>query len=72
MHEFAVRNVWEHEHYKVLDVDVNQARYFGMPWKRLSEYERRKFENVLFLKAHEQQHKLKILYTDKGRRIGET
>lgn len=45
---------------KAFVVDTKKAKYQGRPWKQLSTFDKRKFENlIVIINSHE---KLKVLY----------
>lgn len=48
-HHFAATHVRTKGGVKVIEIDTKRARYFEMPWQRLSGYGRRKFENLMVL-----------------------
>lgn len=50
------RNGW-----KVIEVDMKKTRYFSTPWIDLSEWQKRKYENFLFL-SNQERSRIKFLY----------
>lgn len=52
---------------KVLEVDVSKSKYFDTPWKELSEFQKKKFENAIYLENTEGTPI--IIFSDNGRRM---
>lgn len=44
----------------LLHIDIDQAKYFGVPLRQLGAYGRRKFENVLVIKFDRE--RLRLIY----------
>ncbi len=47
--------------FKVIEVDVNLAKYQGIVWKELSEFQKRKYENYLVL-SNNTKEPIKFIY----------
>ena len=47
---FAISHEHESQGRKVLTVDTKKAEYQSKKWQDLSNYQKRKFENLVFLK----------------------
>lgn len=54
--------------FRVLEVDTKKAVYKGHPYRRLSDFERRKFENLLVIKHS--QDRLIMLYDGERKLLG--
>ena len=52
------------ENLRVLEIKMNEANYQGIPWNKCSEFQKRKFENFVFLSNNRQgmEYKIKIVY----------
>lgn len=51
-----MRNGW-----KVIEVDMKKSKYFSIPWIQLSEWQKRKYENFLYL-SNQERNKIKFIY----------
>lgn len=60
IHEYALTHVRNKNGFKVVSVDTNKAKLFGIPWKALGDFGKRKFENLLVLS--DEKNRLKIRY----------
>lgn len=49
--------------YKVIEVDINKAKYHSTPWVDCSEFQKRKYENFQYLKNQERS-RIKFLYNE--------
>lgn len=58
--EFGIVNERDSGEFRVLSIDTEVAKYQGHPWKTLSEFQRRKFENLLIINRPKQ--RLKFIY----------
>ena len=47
--------------FKILEVDTHQCTYQGRKWRNLDSFEKRKFENILFIEEGAEQP-IKIKY----------
>lgn len=47
--------------YKVIEVDMKKSKYHGTSWIDLSEWQKRKYENFLFL-SNQERNKIKFIY----------
>jgi len=47
--------------YKIIEVDMKKSKYHSIPWIHLSEWQKRKFENYLYLKNQERS-RIKFIY----------
>jgi len=67
-HDLGIRHIRPgRDTMKIVEIDVNKARYFGRPWKLLGDFDKRKFENVVFLKETDLTlGETKIMYFDGG------
>lgn len=48
---------------KVLEVDTDRVKFQGKPWSALANFQKRKFENFLFLNDSDSKLQKKIIYT---------
>jgi hypothetical protein len=46
---------------KVIEVDMKKAKHHGIPWIHCSEFQKRKYENFLFL-ANQERNRIKFIY----------
>ena len=51
-----MRNGW-----KVIEVDMKKSKYHQIPWVELSEWQKRKYENFLYL-SNQERNKIKFIY----------
>lgn len=51
-----IRDGW-----KVIEVDMNKSKYHSIPWIYLSEFQKRKYENFLYL-SNQERSKIKFIY----------
>ena len=47
---------------KVIEVNTKVAVYQGLKWKDLSEYQKKKYENLVFLKNSDRTIHTKVIY----------
>ncbi len=59
-HTLATTHVRTADGFKVFEVDTKKSTYFGISWKDLGAYGRKKFENLVILKNSED--RIKVLY----------
>lgn len=57
---FAIIRTYQEPNRKVVVVNTKDAIYKNKPWGKLNRYERRKFDNLVFLS--EPTAKLKVFY----------
>jgi hypothetical protein len=60
MHNNEV-NIFMRDGYKVIEVDMKKTKYFSIPWVDLSEWQKRKYENFLYL-SNQERSKIKFIY----------
>lgn len=58
MKEYQVQ---QREKTKVIEVNTKVAKYQGIPWGECSEYQKRKYENFVFL-ANNNRDKIAFIY----------
>lgn len=46
---------------KVIEVSMMKAKYQGIPWVECSEFQKRKYENFLFL-SNQERNRIKFIY----------
>jgi len=49
--------------YKVIEVDMKKSKYQHIPWIDLSEFQKRKYENYLYL-ANQERSRIKFIYNE--------
>ena len=54
-------NVIHRNGIKVIEVDMKKAKYHSIPWVDCSEFQKRKYENFLFL-ANQERNRIKFIY----------
>lgn len=59
-HNLKVTKLRDTNGYTVVEVDTSTAHYFGINWKSLGSYGKRKFETLIMLSNAPQ--RVKILY----------
>lgn len=42
-------NIYNRDEFRVIEVTTAKAKYQGIEWKNCSEYQKKKYENLLFL-----------------------
>lgn len=60
MHDNEI-TLYQRNGWKVIEVDMKKSKYFSTPWVHLSEWQKRKYENFLFL-ANQERSRIKFLY----------
>ena len=58
--------------YVVVEVDVDKEKYYGIPWKSLGDFGKRKFENLIVLKRPKERLKIRYVQTTKQSNTGKT
>ncbi len=46
---------------KVIEVNMKKTKYFSIPWIYLSEWQKRKYENFLYL-SNQERNRIKFIY----------
>lgn len=54
--------IHERQGRKVIEVDTKKAVYQGIGYKELSEFQKRKYENLVFFRTNERGMFTKIIY----------
>lgn len=60
LHEYGIRREYKKKEHTVIEIDTSKAKYFGMPWKTLGAFGKRKLENFIMLNRPKE--RLKFIY----------
>jgi len=59
-HNLVYKHVGDYPEGKVFEIDTTKSHFFGIPWKTLGSYGKKKFENLIVL--HNPRERLKFIY----------